>query len=230
MYAVRLYFCNWSCQMHTTITKVMRENQRFILFIFLMFVFRSAVADWNSVPTGSMKPTIIEGDRILVNKMAYDLRIPFTHISLLKLADPVRGDIVVFDSKVSEIRLVKRVIGLPGDTVELRQNMLKINGEKLDYQISHQATGYTDRIENLLGIEHSVRVSDNGGYLSNFKPITVPQGQYLVLGDNRDNSADSRVIGFVPRDEIVGRSRHIVMSLNYDNFYIPRKGRFFQAL
>jgi len=211
--------------------KIIKENKRFILLMFLMFVFRSAVADWNSVPTGSMKPTIIEGDRILVNKMAYDLRVPFTHISLLKLADPERGDIVIFDSKKSEIRLVKRVIGLPGDSVALENNVLSINGHTMDYQSSIQYTAYTDKVENLLGIQHSVRVQEpQGGYLSSFRPITVPENHYLVLGDNRDNSADSRVIGFVPRAEIVGRSRHVVMSLNYDNYYLPRKSRFFQKL
>ena len=82
-----------------------KENKTFVIFITLMLVFRSALADWNTVPTGSMKPTILEGDRIAVNKMAYDLRVPFTTISLIKLADPERGDIVVFDSKASDKRL-----------------------------------------------------------------------------------------------------------------------------
>ena len=96
-------------------------------------MFRSACADWNTVPTGSMNPTIIEGDRIAVNKMAYDLRIPFTHISLRKLGDPERGDIAVFDSKVSDKRLVKRVIGVPGDRVAMINNQLLINDAVIDY-------------------------------------------------------------------------------------------------
>lgn len=207
-----------------------RDNKGFILFIVLMLMFRSAIADWNEVPTGSMKPTIIEGDRILVNKMAYDIRVPFTHLSLLKLADPMRGDIIVFDSKVSEKRLVKRVAGIPGDTVEMQNNVLFVNGVKLNYEVAIKSALTEDRLENLLGVKHSVRVKKQGGRLSSFPPVTVPENHYLALGDNRDNSADSRVIGFVPRNEIVGRSKSVVLSLNYNNYRIPRSDRFFQSL
>ena len=114
--------------MHNVLIKLWREYRGFALFVVLMIIFRSALADWNTVPTGSMKPTILEGDRIFVNKLAYDLRIPLTHISIHKFGDPGRGDIVVFDSKAAETRLVKRVIGLPGDVVEMRNNHLAING------------------------------------------------------------------------------------------------------
>ncbi|MCU7917497.1 MAG: signal peptidase I [Candidatus Thiodiazotropha sp. (ex Epidulcina cf. delphinae)] len=208
----------------------LRENRSFILLVCLMLVFRSAIADWNAVPTGSMKPTILEGDRILVNKMAYDLRLPFTHISLLKHTDPSRGEIIIFDSEVAGKRLVKRVIGLPGDVVAMRDNQLWINGEKLTYQASAASVTETDKIENLLGVEHWVRWLGHDSRLSSFSPVTVPPDHYLVLGDNRDNSADSRVIGFVPRGEIVGRSRHVVLSLNYDNYYLPRADRFLELL
>ncbi len=222
-----------------------KENKAFILFMALMFVFRSAVADWNEVPTGSMQPTIVEGDRLFVNKMAYDIRVPFTHLSLLKLSDPARGDIIVFDSKASDKRLVKRVVGIPGDSVELSNNILKINGEQLVYEtvaseaVTFEAVTFestdasladVDLRENLLGVEHLIRVKKAGSRLSSFRAVTVPAGYYLALGDNRDNSADSRVIGFVPRNEIVGRSKSVVMSLNYDNFYLPRGDRFFHAL
>ena len=207
-----------------------KENRSFLVFVVLMFVFRSAVADWNDVPTSSMKPTIIEGDRIFVNKMAYDLRVPFTHISLLKLSDPARGDIIVFDSNVSDKRLVKRVIGVPGDVVEMTDNRLTINGQLLTYAVDASTDLSVDKTEDLLGITHSVRMKKAGGHLSNFSAVEVPAGYYLALGDNRDNSADSRVIGFIPRDEIVGRSRSVVMSLNYENYYIPRSDRFFHTL
>jgi signal peptidase I len=195
-----------------------------------MLMFRSVIADWNAVPTGSMKPTILEGDRILVNKMAYDLRLPFSHISLLKRGDPARGEIVIFDSEAAGKRLVKRVIGLPGDSVAMHSNRLWINGEQLDYSDAVEAKGGSDKIENLLGVEHSVRWLGKDNGLSSFPPVRVPDGHYLVLGDNRDNSADSRVIGFIPRDEIVGRARHVVLSLNYDNYYLPRANRFLQQL
>lgn len=216
--------------MRRWIFKFWRENRSFLLFIILMCVFRSAVADWNEVPTGSMKPTIVEGDRILVNKLAYDIRFPFTNISLFMFSDPVRGDIIIFDSKVSEKRLVKRVVGVPGDVVELNDNILTINGEQLDYVTVTSTISTVDKLENLLGVEHFVRIGRRGSRLSSFRSVEVPAGHYLALGDNRDNSADSRVIGFVPRHEIVGRSRSVVLSLNYENFYIPRKDRFFHTL
>jgi signal peptidase I len=217
--------------MKTWFYNTLKENKGLLLFIILMSVFRSAVADWNEVPTGSMQPTIVEGDRILVNKMAYDIRIPFTHASLVKRADPVRGDIVVFDSERSGKRLVKRVIGIPGDIVEMKNNVLIINGQNIAYRDIYPSGKGGDKIENLMGIKHIVRIKEtNNSYLSTFKPVRVPEGHYLVLGDNRDNSADSRVIGFVPRQEIVGRSRNVVMSLDYENFYLPRSERFFHAL
>lgn len=216
--------------MRNWLSKAWVENKSLLLFIVLMFVFRSAVADWNEVPTSSMQPTIVEGDRLFVNKMAYDLRVPFTHISLYKVSDPVRGDIVIFDSKVSDKRLVKRVVGVPGDTVELKDNQLMINGEQLDYQTTGSTGATIDKLENLLGVEHYIRVSKEASALSGFQPVKVPNNYYLVLGDNRDNSADSRVIGFVPRHEIVGRSKSVVLSFNYENFYIPRKNRFFHTL
>jgi signal peptidase I len=221
----------------TRLLKLLKQNRSLILFIALMLVFRSAVAEWNSVPTGSMKPTIVEGDRLLVNKMAYDLRIPFTHISVAKLADPQRGDIVIFDSKASDKKLVKRVIGLPSDTISMRDNVLSINGEILQYSdASQQKVDDSDiRVEHLLGLSHQVKIAGISGKgvitrQSSFGPITVPKGHYLVLGDNREHSADSRMIGFVPRAEIVGRSQTVVFSANYDNYYLPRPERFLHSL
>ena len=211
--------------------KVWREYRGFAVFIVLMMIFRGALADWNVVPTGSMKPTILEGDRILVNKLAYDLKIPLTHISLCKFADPARGDIVVFDSTAANTRLVKRVIGLPGDIVEMRDNRLTINGIAARYShIEHQADA-TFAIESYLDISHQIELASTGASrFSTFGPVTVPKDRYLVLGDNRDNSADSRFYGFIPRDEIVGNAKTIVLSLDYDDYYIPRADRFFRAL
>ena len=210
--------------------KFWKENKTFLVFVFLMFVFRSAVADWNDVPTGSMKPTIIEGDRILVDKLAYDIRIPFTHISLYRLSDPNCGDIVIFDSNIKNERLVKRVIGMPGDVVELKDNILFINGKELSYKLVFSNENYSDILENLFGIKHKIRVKNNHSPYSSFLPVKVPDGNYLVLGDNRDNSADSRFIGFIPRDEIIGRSRSVILSLNYNNYYVPRSNRVFHNL
>jgi len=209
---------------------LLRENRGFFVFLLLMSVFRSGIADWNVVPSGSMKPTIVEGDRILVNKLAYDVQLPFLYYSLKKLGDPQRGDIIVFDSKVAELRLVKRVVGLPGDVVEMRDNVLYINGQELQYDRLVASDGTIDEREDLLGVDHIVRLYEHGSRLSNFAQTKVPEGFYLALGDNRDNSSDSRVIGFIPRDEIIGRAKKVVMSVDYDHYYLPRSERFWKTL
>lgn len=207
-----------------------RENKGFIAFIVLMLIFRSAVADWNDVPSGSMKPTILEGDRLLINKMAYDIRVPFTTQSLVHLDDPVSGEIVIFESKVADKRLVKRVIGVPGDQVAMVDNQVIVNGQPLSYVQISQTADTTDYTETLNGKSHSIRVKNGAHMAANFDSVTVPAGHYLVLGDNRDNSADSRYIGFVPRTEIIGRSRQLALSLDYDNYFLPRGERFLMRL
>lgn len=209
---------------------IWKEYRGLLLFVVLMSLFRSVVADWNTVPTGSMKPTILEGDRILVDKLAYDLRLPFSHISLMKLGEPKRGDIVIFDSEKAAKRLVKRVIGLPGDVVGMKGNRLYLNGRWVDYHTLQQSVAGSVVEEGLSGHRHPIRLQWRPSPLADFGPVTVPKGHYLVLGDNRDRSADSRVIGFVPRNEIVGRSARVVVSLNYDNYYLPRGDRLWQAL
>lgn len=200
------------------------------MFISLMCVFRSAVADWYEVPTGSMKPTIVEGDRILTDKMAYDLRVPFTKISLAKLSEPRAGDIIVFDSVAADNRLIKRVIGVPGDSVALVNNQLVINGEILNYDPVSETALNRVKIENLHGVRHAVKLSKQRTSMQNFSTVIIPEDMYLAMGDNRDNSADSRVIGFVPRGELLGRAKRVIVSLNYDNYYLPRKDRVFKAL
>ena len=210
--------------------RMIKEWLGFAVIAVLIFAFRSSVADWNDVPTGSMKPTIIEGDRILVDKMAYDLRVPFTHIALHQFADPQRGDIVVFDSAVADKQLVKRVIGLPGDMVELQQNHLFINGKPAVYDELNNEAGLIQLHESFAETAHRIQVSDINTIRSSFSRLVVPAEHYLVLGDNRDNSADSRYIGFVPRKEISGRSKYVVLSLDYDNYFLPRRQRFMHAL
>lgn len=216
--------------MKNLLKTIWRELGGFLVFVVLMVCFRSAVADWNEVPTGSMKPTIVEGDRILVNKLAYDWRVPLTHLSLHRAGAPHRGDIVVFDSAAAGKRLVKRVIGLPGDSVEMRLNRLWINGEAAHYGAAEFRDDALFVEETWGEMHHRVRLLPAAGRLASFPPLTVPAGHYLVLGDNRDESADSRVIGFVPRAEIVGRSRRVVLSLDYDHYYLPRGDRFFEEL
>jgi len=213
------------------IYKMWKNNRFLIFFIFLMVVFRTSLADWNTVPTGSMKPTILEGDRIWVNKIAYDLKIPFTNIAVKTFSNPQRGDIIIFESKKAAKRLVKRIIGLPGDTVSMSNNIISINGTKLNYQLVEQ---YPDKLiaeEISADASYHIQIHQHtNNMISNFYPVKIPGNFYLVLGDNRENSADSRYIGFIPRNEIIGRAQHVVMSLNYDNYYLPRINRFLQKL
>src|SRR5215475_14361701 len=111
-----------------------REVRPLLLLALIVCSIRSSLADWNDVPTGSMKPTILEGDYVFVNKLAYDLKVPFTTLHLAEWSAPKRGDIVVFYSPKDGTRLVKRTVGLPGDTVELRGDKLIINGETVEYK------------------------------------------------------------------------------------------------
>ena len=217
--------------MRTRLREYWKEYRFFLTIVFLMVLFRTSLADWNTVPTGSMKPTILEGDRIWVNKLAYDLNLPLTHVSLYKRGDPQRGDIVIFDSQAADNRLVKRVIGVPGDVVELKNNRLIVNGIPAKYSDLQYTTDAVYARESIDGSTHRVKFNlYSDSRFANTGPIRVPLGQYFVLGDNRDNSADSRVHGFVPRSEIIGSSNKVVMSLNYENYYIPRSERFFYDL
>lgn len=208
------------------------------LFIAVLIAtsFKSAIADWNIVPTGSMKPTIVEGDRIFVNKLAYDLKIPYTTWHVGEWRNPERGDIVVFYSPIDNKRLVKRVIGLPGDRIAMRNNTLFINGGQLGYEASDNAAnrkcpGPYCIIENLSGKKHPVMISPYySSSRSSFNAVTVPQENYFMMGDNRDNSADSRYFGFVDRNQIVGKATFIVASLDKSQKYRPRWERFFTKL
>jgi len=208
-----------------------KNNRQLVVFIVLMSVFRSAVADWYTVPTGSMQPTIKEGDRIVVNKMAYDLRIPFSQTSLIKTGEPERGEIVVFESDAAQNRLIKRVIGLPGDKVSLKDEVLFINGEKLNYAVTNQNNNELFANETINGFTHKIRIEKNGSdQFSNFATTIVPEDHYLVMGDNRKNSADSRAYGFIPRSELKGKATTVAFSLDYDDYHIPRSDRFLTDL
>lgn len=216
-------------------------NKSLLLFLALMLMFRSAVADWMYVPTGSMNPTIVEGDRILVDKAAYGLRVPFTSVRLTHGGDPQRGDIVIFPSPKDGMTLVKRVVGLPGDTIAMRGERLTINGKPLDYASTQSeadgelpiATRGEQReyfSETLGEAAHPIMVLPQRNAMRTFGPVTVPQGQYFMMGDSRDNSEDSRYFGFVKREALVGRAYRVAYSLDADRWYKPRGDRLFSPL
>jgi signal peptidase I len=219
------------------VTRFWRDYRGTFAFLFLMLMFRSAWADWMTVPTGSMNPTILEGDRILVDKHVFGLRLPWTLIRLTDGRDPHRGEIVVFDPPSDGPTLVKRVIGVPGDVVAIDEQGLSINGEHANY-----SAGDTALVATLLAQtrEREPSVYREGGVVPQhdllrmpvasprefFGPVRVPSDMYLMLGDNRDNSADSRYIGFVPRRNIIGLTSRVGISFNPENYYLPRSGRY----
>ena len=212
----------------------------FILILMVMGTFRSAVADWNHVPTGSMKPTILVGDRIFVNKLAYDLKIPFTRVRLAEWGLPQRGDLVVFFSPADGKRLVKRVVALPGERVSMIDNELMVNGEKLAYEpldpsiirelAVKERQGRTFSQERLGSRVHPVMMVPSRPSRHSFEETVVPEAHYYVMGDNRDESFDSRWFGVVPEHLIVGRAIAIAISVDPDHFYLPRWHRFFSGL
>ena len=217
--------------------KVLNEVRIFVLMILIVSSLRSALADWNDVPTGSMKPTIQEGDRVVVNKLAYDLKVPFTTKKIVGWGDPKRGDIVVLFSPVDGVRLVKRVVAVPGDTVAMRDNQLYVNGlpakqSPIAVQSSRDAGMVEVMDEDLTGHMHKVMLTPQIQAVRSFGPITVTKDNYFVLGDNRDNSNDSRFIGFIERRRIVGKAVAVAFSLDHSRYFIPvpRFDRFFEGL
>lgn len=221
--------------------RLWRDWRATILFIvFVVVPIKSSLADWNWVPTGSMNPTILDGDLIYVNKVAYDLRIPLTMHRLAHWSEPERGDIVICLSPEDGVRLVKRVVAKPGDTVEMRHNTLFLNGRPLEYdETDHNyaeeipqkhAADSRFAIEELDHTAHPVMSVPSVRAMRDFGPVTVPEGQYFVLGDNRDLSKDSRYFGLVPRESILGRARGVILSFDITDKYQPRLDRFFTGL
>jgi signal peptidase I len=216
------------------------EIRPLVIAVLVLCAVRSSLADWNEVPSGSMRPTIIEGDRVWVNKLAYDLKVPFTTWHIAEWSNPQRGDIVVFYSPHDGTRLIKRVIGLPGDTVEMRNNVLVINGQPVEYKSIEEEllsdlpvelrTGRVFAAEELPGHTHAVGGNPSLRAIRNFAPYQVPEGQYFMMGDNRDDSFDSRYWGTVDRSQIVGRATDVVLSFNRGHFWLPRWQRSFTPL
>ena len=207
--------------------------------VIIIFPLRSAVADWNWVPSGSMKPTILEGDLVFVNKLAYDLKVPFTLQRLADWDNPARGDIVVFFSPHDGMRLVKRVVAVPGDTIELRNNVLLLNGKAMAYE-SVNAQAYAKEIyedaraviaaEHGAGRSHLVMEIPSRRAPRTFDSVTVPPGKYFMMGDSRDNSFDSRFWGFVERKQIVGKANRVLLSFDKNHHYVPRLARTLSSL
>jgi len=210
------------------------------LIVFVVIPVKSCLADFNWIPSGSMNPTILEGDFVFVNKAAYDLRVPLTLQRMAHWADPQRGDIVICFSPEDRTRLIKRVVGLPGDTIEMQNNHLYINGAAVTYSPIESPDSHPLTYEGLLtpeiaieklgNCEHPVMSTPLARAMRTFGPVAVPEGQFFVMGDNRDKSRDSRFFGFVPRQNIVGKALGIVVSFDITEHGQPRLERFFSEL
>ena len=219
--------------------KLIRENKGFIVFLLTLGVFRTAIADWNPIPSASMHPNLLEGDVVFVNRIAYDLKVPLTDISVSQLGEPQRGDVVTFYSPKDRTRLIKRVAALPGDRVEVRGERLIINGKTAEYSVLGNAVEHIDSVGDLQALQlkehnasasYSIQVLPQVEAKRDFGPVTVPDGSYLMLGDNRDNSADSRYIGFVPRALLIGRAERILVSADILGNWAPRTERIGMSL
>jgi len=160
--------------------------------VLLALFIRTFVVQAFKIPSGSMEPTLLVGDHILVNKFIYGIKIPFVRTTLIPISEPDRGDVIVFIYPVDKSKdFIKRVIGLPGDTIRIQGTKIFINGKV--YEDPH-------------GFYTPLSRSDNLDRSQGFGPVPVPQGSYFVMGDNRDQSYDSRFWGFVPEEAIKGKA------------------------
>ncbi|MES2180581.1 MAG: signal peptidase I [Pseudomonadota bacterium] len=205
----------------------------FFPVILVVFFVRSFIVEPFKIPSGSMMPTLLAGDYILVNKFTYGLRVPILNNTFFEINHPSRGDVFVFHFPPEpSIDYIKRVVGLPGDKIRYQNKQLTINGKLLDVQdvgnYEYMLPGLNSMTareyrEQLGSVNHSILIHDVvgnydadaiGAKFANDEEVTVPAGHYLAMGDNRDNSSDSRVWGFVPEKNLVGKAFYIWM--NFD--------------
>ena len=208
----------------------------FFPVIALVFVLRSFLFEPFKIPSSSMVPTLLIGDLILVNKYTYGIRLPIINKKIMSLNTPQRGDVMVFKYPEDiSLDYIKRVVGVPGDKITYKNKQLVVNGKAISYAalpdyLDEESLSYSRQFtENLAGVEHKILNDDRSpSYVQNPRDFplrelctynvegfscTVPAGQYFMMGDNRDNSLDSRFWGFVPDENIVGKAFVVWMNL-----------------
>jgi signal peptidase I len=211
-------------------TSVEYARSFFPIFL-IVLLLRAFLVEPFRIPSGSMMPTLLVGDFILVNKFTYGIRLPVTKTKLVELGEPQRGDIVVFRWPVNpRLDYIKRVVALPGDRVRYQKKTLYINGEPAPIKAvgpyqpegsGMRAIGSVEGVEQLGAVEHSVLVNplapdfSNGCGFLQYREVTVPEDHFLMVGDNRDDSNDGRCWGFVPEQNLVGKAFFIWMSWDW---------------
>jgi signal peptidase I len=182
-----------------------RDIVFYAVFLFAILCIRSSVFASYHVPTGSMNPTILEGDFFFSNKLAYRLKVPFTKTSVIEWGTPSRGDMVIFKFPGNERELfTKRVTGIPGDIIEMRGGRLFVNGRAATGEQTGTKNGIDFYKETLGGREYTVQRIPGRSHMADMPPVTVPEGHIFVMGDNRDNSYDSRGWGCLPLVNVEG--------------------------
>jgi signal peptidase I len=199
-------------------------SKSFFPVILVVFLIRSFIAEPFKIPSGSMMPTLLAGDFILVNKFTYGLRVPILNNTFIEVNHPKRGDVFVFHYPPDpSIDYIKRVVGVPGDKIVYQDKQLYINGQKMDMtyldDYQYESVGlnqvHAKRYSEQLGdVKHDVLIEENS--FSKEGGVEVPPGYYFAMGDNRDNSKDSRYWGFVPERNLVGKAFFIWW--NFDDF------------
>lgn len=193
----------------------------FFPILLIVFLLRSFLVEPFRIPSGSLEPTLMTGDFIIVNKYDYGIRLPVIHTKLTEGKMPARGDIMVFRwPQDPSVDFIKRVIGIPGDRISYINRELFINGKKIPQEYLKQTEAFdengnewqaTEKVEDLFGVKHHIFIDPSKPSLD-FQDKVVPEGMYFVMGDNRDDSADSRYWGFVPDENIVGKAMMVWMS------------------
>lgn len=202
---------------------IVEYAKAFFPVILIVLILRSFLVEPFRIPSGSMMPTLLDGDFILVNKFGYGIRLPVLNTKIIDVGDPKRGDVVVFRfPRDPSVDYIKRIVGLPGDRLEYRDKVLYVNGQPMSQELNGtyadkgtgmSMTGASLRIETLGNVQHKILTRPEQPPRDG--EFQVPEGHYFVMGDNRDNSNDSRFWGYVPDENLVGKAFMIWM--NWDS-------------
>ncbi|WP_457673266.1 signal peptidase I [Thiolapillus sp.] len=192
----------------------LRGIRPFLLFFVFLLAFRTGIADWSPIPSGSMEPTLFPGDVVWIDKMAFGPSIPILNRKLASWGHPQRGDIITFVPPHTDQLYVKRVIGVPGDRIRMEGMDIYVNGARLARQLAPAGDGYLRGTERIDDRTHGIQLTPGLPVPWIGRTIRVPEGKYFVLGDHRNNSADSRFWGFVDEEKIMGRVTAVALSVS----------------